>query len=246
MKMSGKWIFIELAVCLAVMMHLLLFMAVRPADRSGLAGVLVPPRTHYLARPSSPSPDQESDVRTVWSPVLFSLPSRMGFSRDMLDEKLHTRLTFKQLDDTERFLDVDRVSRSLDGTIVPRNLTMAFSENAVPKPPSMESPALENRAAPRRVHMTSGLKQRLVGGIVLPPDLNKQGNAAWEVRADMTVSTQGAIRHVFLEQPLEDAALNQAIIRLLHGLRFKPGDAPVEGYIEIYSPETLSNGGTKQ
>ena len=48
---------------------------------------------------------------------------------------------------------------------------------------------------------------------------------------------------MFLEQPLESAPLNQQVLQLLYGLRFKPGAGSVEGSIEIYSPEKTTVGG---
>ena len=259
MKNAGTRRAIGLAVGLSVMMHLVLFMAIRPASGDGLEGTPVSPETHYLANPSGPLPAPGSDSRTIWSPVLFSLPSEMGFSRDLLQEKLRTRLTFKQPPETESFLEVDpalvlRSSGAPNGSrelsilrseagyalpaLVPRELMLTGKGNTAPRLPFRALRPLENRPAPRRVYMVPELKERLVGGIVLPPELNKEGDAAWEIRADISISRQGAVRHVFLEQPLEAEGLNQAIIHLLHGLRFKPGDGPVEGRIEIYSPET--------
>ena len=267
MKNAGKRRAIGLAVCLAVMMHLLLFMGIRPASGDGLAGTPVSPRTHYLANPSGPLPAHGSDIRTVWSPVLFSLPSEMGFSRDLLREKLHTRLTFKQPPETESFLEIDpalvlhgssapngsralSILRSEAGStrpsLIPQELMFTGMGKAAPRLPSRVLHPPENRPAPRRVYMVPELKDRLVGGVVLPPELNKKGDAAWEIHADISISRQGAVRHVFLEQPLEAAGLNEAIIHLLYGLRFKPGDGPVEGRIEIYSPETAHGEGVSQ
>jgi len=246
LKNTGKRRTIALAVCLAVMMHLLLFMVVRPANGDGLAGAPIPPETHYLANSSGPVPAHGSDVRTIWSPVLFSLPSDMGFSRDLLQEKLRTRLTFKQPDETESFLGVVPVSRSAGAEVVPRELMLTVGERAAPWPPFGAFEPVENRPAPRRVYVEPELKKRLVGGIVLPPELNQKGDTAWEVHADISISKQGAVRHVFLEQPLEAPPLNQAIIQLLHGLRFKSGDGPVEGRIEIYSSEAVPGEGASQ
>lgn len=245
MKNAGKRHVIELAVSLAVMMHLLLFMAIRPANGGGLTGAPVPPETHYLASPSGPGSAEGSDIRTIWSPVLFSLPSEMGFSRDLLQEKLRTRLTFRQPDETERFLDVDPALRGAGAVVVPPELTLTAGRRTAPRPPSVVFHPMENRPAPRRVYVDPELKKRLVGGIVLPPELNRKGDAAWEIHADISISTQGAVRHVFLEQPLEAPPLNHAIIQLLHGLRFKSGDGPVEGRIEIYSSDAATGEGAR-
>ena len=96
----------------------------------------------------------------------------------------------------------------------------------------------EKRAAARRVNLTAELKERLQGGVVLPPVLNKTGSSPWEIHASVSVSEQGTVKHVFLDQPLDVEGLNQPLLQLLYGLRFKPGEA-VEGSIEIYSPEAV-------
>jgi len=236
---------IELAVCFAVMMHLLLFMAVRPVNGNGLVGAPVPPETHYLAKPFGQLPASGSSIRAIWSPLLFSLPSEMGFSRALLQEKLRTRLTFRQPDEPESFLEIDPVSRNTGVKFDPQDLMLTTGKSAAPRPPSGASQPLETRPAPRRVYMVPELKERLVGGVVLPPELNKTAEA-WAIRADMRISKEGVVQHVFLEHPQESTQLNQSIIQTLHGLRFKPGAAPVEGRIEIYSPETIPGEGASQ
>lgn len=247
MKKAGKRRIFGLAVCLAMTMHLLLFIAIRPASGDGLTGALVPPRTHYLARSSGPVSTKGSDVRTVWSPILFSLPSELGFSRELLREKLSTRLTFRQPSETESFLSIDPALRNV-GTGTPlRKLMITSGGDAASR--TLPTPAFQlpgTRPAPSRVYVTPELKERLVGGIVLPPELNKTGDEAWGIRADIIVSGEGGVQHVFLERPLEAVPLNQAIIRLLHGLRFKPDGRPVEGRIEIYSPTPSSGEGASQ
>lgn len=237
---------IELAACLTAMMHLLLFMAVRPLNGNGPPDTLVPPATRYLANPSIRASAAGGGVRTIWSPVLFSLPSKLGFSRDLIQDNLRTRLTFTQPAETESFLEVEPASRSDGGQIVLRELMLTAGRNAAPQLPVGTSQPMGNRPLARRVYVAPELKERLVGGVVLPPELNKEGTAPWEIRADMSISKQGIVQHVFLEHPLEAAALNQAVIHLLYGLRFASGDGPVEGSIEIYSPETVPGAGADQ
>ena len=171
----------------------------------------------------------------------------MGFSRILLQEKLHTRLTFRQPDEPESFLEVEPTSRYAGANAIPQELMFTVGENAAPRPPSGTSLPQGKPPAPRRrVYVAPELKARLVGEVVLPPVLNEDAETAWEVRADISVSKQGVVQHVFLEQPLEAAPRNQAIIQLLHGLRFESGGGPVEGRIEIYSPEAVPGEGASQ
>jgi hypothetical protein len=224
-------------------MHLWLFMGIRPANGNGLAGAPVPPETYYLAKTSGPASEDGVDVRAIWSPVLFSLPSEIGFSRDLLQEKLSTRLTFKQPDETESFLAVDPAPRDVGMEVAPQELMLTAGKRSAPKPPHGMLQSVQDRPPPRRVYVAPKLMERLVGGIVLPPELNVQAEAAWEVHADMSISKQGTIRHVFIAKPMEDEPLNRAIIQLLYTLRFKAADEPVEGRIEIYSPDVSQSEG---
>ena len=83
--------------------------------------------------------------------------------------------------------------------------------------------------------LASVLKDRLVGGIVLPSELNQPVGKPWEVHATIRISAPGAIESVILDHPLESAALNRQIVQLLNDLRVKPGQA-AEVSIELYSP----------
>jgi hypothetical protein len=224
------------------MMHLLLFMAVRPSKGNGLGGMLVAPETRYLTQASSTLPLAGSGVRTTWSPVLFSLPSKMGFSRDLLEEQLQTPTTHSPKVELESFLELDPVSRNTDAQIIPKELMLTAGGGKAPQLPvdTFTSPA--KGFSSRRVYMVPGLQERLLGGVVLPPELNKPAATPWEVRADVSISKQGTVRHVFLEHPLESTRLNRDVIQLLYGLHFKSGDGPIEGSIEIYSSEATVDG----
>ncbi len=228
-----------LAVLLAVAMHLLLFMAVRPSVGSSQATRPTPPGTCYLAK----VPKLGNDIRTLGSPVLFSLPSKMGFSRDLLESDLRTKLTFTQQAESDTFLEVDSAARTDAVRFVPQELMLTAGGSAGPRLPEATFQTLEKRRPSRRVRIAPELKARLVGGVVLPPELNQETETAWQVRADVSISRQGVVRHVFLDQPLESAPLNQQVLQLLYGLRFNLGDGPVEGSIEIYSPAPPPTGG---
>ncbi len=245
MTKAGNKRAIELAASLAVILHLALFALVRPAPGSELAGALVPPNTHYLAKASGALPIDGTDARVIWSPLLFSLPSEAGFSHDLLQEMPRTPSTYFPQVELEDFLEVDPVPRGTAAQIQPRELMLATFGNTAPKLPANEFQPLGKRLSARRVYVAPELKERLVGGIVLPPELNKEVATAWEAHAAVSISGQGTVRHVFLDQPLESAKLNSQVLRLLYGLRFKPGEAPVDGRIEIYSPETTGNGGVE-
>lgn len=229
MKESGN--FLGLAAGVALLMHLLLFLMARPTEGVEPAAP-APPETRYLAR-SQPEP--AADIRVVGSPVLFALPTPLGFSGGLLRAGLRTRLTLKQRQEMDAFLKIDPAAPAAE----PERLTITENGCAAPRPPRTFFQTPEREPAARRVLLSPGLRERLEGGVVLPPELNQETTQAWQVQADVAVSAEGDVRHIFLDHPVEPAQLNQQVLQLLHGLRFKPGDGPVEGRIELYSPETV-------
>lgn len=228
------------AALLATGLHAVLFVLLKPNMRDGLAGIPVTPNTSYLSSPPGLSPMTGTEVRTISSPVLFSLPSKMGFSRELSEQDVQTQLKFSQELNPEQFLEagMERVDGGLD--VNKLMLTSILAEG--PSIPDEVYAGKQDQPFARRVSFAPELKSRLVNGVVLPTELNQEASKAWEVRADVSVSSAGTVDHVFLEKPLESAPLNQGILRLLYSLQFKSGE-PVNGRVEIYSPETRELGG---
>jgi len=224
---------IELAAALAVILHLALFIAVRPSPAKGLSGVPAPPDTCYLEKAGN-----ETDARQVWSPLLFSLPSEKGFSKDSLSKTPRSPAFDLSPSGLGCFLELDAPTRTTGAQVLPRTFMLTAVEKLAPQLPASEFRPEGKLLSARRVYVAPELKERLVGGIILPPELNQEVDKAWEVHASISISEEGEVRHVFLDQPLEPPQLNSQVQRLFRSLRFKPGTSSVDGRIEIYSPET--------
>lgn len=242
MKTDRRQRSIALAVALALMMHLLLFIVVRPANGTRLRGMPLSPETCYMGKPASRVLQDEIDARRLWSPVLFSLPAEMGFSHDLFNDNLRIRLTFSQRRKAERFLDIDPANRAARAQLQPEKLMLTQGLDPAPNLPPSDLQPVEKRVA-QRVYMPPELKDRLIGGVVLPAELNQPATTPWQVRANLRISQYGTVQHVFLDKPLDSEPLNTQLLQVLHGLRFKPAESPVETSMEIYSPDAGPNGG---
>lgn len=225
-----------LAAGIAVAMHGLLF-AVSPADRRGKPASNAP-RTAYLFKDRfSAGTNAIQSIRVVRSPVVFSLPSAMGFSRELAENDVQTRKEFAQQVRAESYLDVTALIRPSEERIDPARL-MVHAKPADPGLPRQTPNTRDQAPVFRRINMDRDLRNRLMGPVILPEELNRPVETPWEVRATLTVSAEGLVDHVFLEKPLEPAALNQQVLQLLRELRFKSGEA-TEARVEVYSPETI-------
>ncbi len=228
---------LELAAALAVILHLALFVVVRPSPAKGLSVESTPPDTYYLAKAGDRLPGDEIDPRQVWSPLLFSLPSEQGFSNDSLSKTPRSPTFDLSPSGLGLFLELDAPTRTTGAQILPQAFMLTAVEKTGPQLPVSEFQPEGKLLSARRVYVAPELKERLVGGIILPPELNKEVAEAWEVHASISISEEGEVRHVFLDHPLEPLQFNSQVQRLLRSLRFKPGASSVEGRIEIYSPE---------
>lgn len=223
---------------IALVMHGALFVLAKPRDVAEVAGVRVPPNTSYLAGAAQQLPMSSEEVRMTRSPVLFSLPSSMGFSGELMSRRVKApRIRLNQRE-PERFLGVEVGSRERDW-VDASGLMVSAIDPAEPSVPNGVFEDSAKRPAARRVTLSPELRTRLEGGVVLPAELNQEVEKPWEAIATVSVSELGVVRHVLLEQPIEPVELNQRVLGLIHSLRFKPGD-PVEGSIEIYSPESIT------
>lgn len=230
-----------LVVLIAVGFHAALFFTVQPRQGDVLAGGMpVPPRTFFMTMGGEDLPMAGTPVRTIISPVLFSLPSSIGFSRVLYDQKIQTPRFTPNPGAPEKFLEAHPVSPGMK--IEPKKLMLTSIMAGAPNVPDYIYGADIQRPSSRRVTLAPVLKERLVGGIVLSPALNQDVASAWEVSAQLRVSHEGIVEQVFVNNPLESPELNMEILKLLYGLQFNAGE-PVDGVVEIYSPEpTKSNG----
>ncbi len=230
-----------LVALIAVGFHGALFFAVQPKRADMLAGGMpVPPRTFFMAAGGEDLPMVGMPVRTIISPVLFSLPSSVGFSRVLYDQKIQTPRFTPNPGSPEQFLEAHPVPPEMK--IESKRLMLTSVMAGAPDVPDYIYGADIPRPSARRVTLAPVLKERLIGGVVLPSALNQDVENAWEVSAQLSVSDEGVVKQVFLKNPQESAVLNMEILKLLYGLQFNAGE-PVDGVVEIYSPEpTKSNG----
>ncbi len=191
-----------------------------------------PPRTTlYGYDPEQVGPGG-FNVRTVCSPVLFTLPSWAGYSRVLLEKKIvGPQLSFPQPIERTFYLQ-NNWTRVLAGGPINGDLTRPPSAT-VPGVPAY--PRQMNQPEVRRLHMSTALHARLLDGATLPAALNQPVEDPWKIRAALTVSSHGLVEHVFVDQPLSSPSLNHEALRMLYTLRFKPGEEQ-NGWIEIHSP----------
>ncbi|MBN2683790.1 MAG: hypothetical protein JXR40_00790 [Pontiellaceae bacterium] len=233
------------ATGIAVGLHVLLFFGTTTAGDQSSMSRRKAPFTGYNVFPAT-ADDVLVGVNTVRvfnSPVHFSLPSSMGFSRFLKMKSVETRTSYVQQPEAETFLEMAPAVQRIRSAEDFQKLQVLATSRPLAVPslgtrPTGEAPVL------RRFLMDDVLQHRLAADPVLSEEFNQPVEKAWEISATVQVTESGRVEHVFLEHPVESAALNQKILQFLYGLRFTPG-AAIEGTIELYSPEATITEGTE-
>ncbi len=188
----------------------------------------------YLpARAPAEGGEPQRDLRVMWSPVLFALPTPMGFSRAPAAGDGHDRPRV-QRPDIEAQLMPPPPAAGL-APVVP-----------APRPPTLNNGAnfRVDDVAPvfaKLPAVTNTLTSEVAGDLAaracleqplppLPPELTALN---WQVVAKLEVAREGRVLHVFLDPPSTAADFNAQLTQALLRWRFAPAAAAAQGAVRL-------------
>jgi len=232
--------FIKMAIGIAILFHLLLFTLAKSTTPQKTIHP-APPKTTYRLPTKESDPTPALNQQNIWSPLLFSFPSKMGFSHEYLMQRLETHITFPAPEQTEYFLplSVQDLFNNFSSTKTKKLLSRP-QKTRLPHPidPDLALPPRKNNTP--RIRLSPTLKPRLDLPVPLSPALNTPPEKPWEAHATITLSAYGRVEHIFLQKPIEDPARNKAVLLWIYNLRFKPAHHPTTGTLELFSPSPNS------
>lgn len=230
---SYLWMALPMAVCL----HAAFLSWVQPlAVRAPLQTVAIPDLAFWA---------QTSDEsRALYSPVLFALPTPMGFSASMLNQPLQSDPPIKEQAADLNMLQVDqRVSASPARSVFPQDrYQIAGALEALPTAPSL------SRADVETTEKAGGLSVRYEGSALFQDRVPQQvaeipgaGPVPWLAEFHVGLDKDSRVRSVLMETSPARGPSKDVLVRWLYQQRFQPGP-PVSGRVAVrWTP--LSNGG---
>jgi len=228
---------IKLIIGIVILFHLLLFsIATPPAPQK--KQYPIPPKTTYLfPEQRSKSMTSTLNQQNIWSPLLFSFPSKMGFSHDYLMQRLQTRITFPAPERAKYFLQLS--PQELFNTFTSTETKKLLSrpeKTRLPLPLAPKSTHLPQKKEAPRLRLSSNLKPRLDLPVSFSDPLNQPTQKPWVAHAKISISAYGRVEHVFLKKPIEDPELNKAFLLWIYNMHFKSTPHSTTGTIELFSP----------
>ena len=172
----------------------------------------------------------------AWSPVVFPLPTKEGFSKKAVAQGSGPSMEslLKPRVAEAPFLDIalDRHATADLGLLAMRD-EIAF------RPEGSETTAFaaapSNRVAGLQVDWDRTLVARQFAAPALSAIQPEEGNAVWAgVTAYVEVDAQGGVQHVFLDISSGQTNVDGAMVRALLQGRAAPGSGPTEGRVRVY------------
>lgn len=214
-----------------------------PQSQSLTSVAQAKPRMVYFA--SDINALSNDAMHDVWSPILFSLPTSIGFSQGSLSKsnmmlppiELPTERPLF-LNDTEKFYfqsPVEVWGNVKQDTLSQLNIMRidADATQSVFSPDS--SPDI-------RLEFNGGISSSDFRDIVIPSD-NNMLDGVWEVRVRVAINTNATIAYAMLDKRSEDASRDQYIISLIRQWGPVKHKNTVQGTLTIsrsYPSESLS------
>ena len=193
------------------------------------------PHVRYLAtQTAGTAGGAQSDLRVMWSPVLFALPTPMGFSRASAagEGRDHPRIQRPVIEPV--LLQPAPVGTGLPVVQVPTRPPFLDGVNFRLDGIAPVFPAVQASSNTLAFEFLDGL----AGGRALdtplpalPADLVAD---AWSIVAHLDVGREGGVRDVFLEVPTSSPEFNAAVAQALYHWRFAPASTAVSGVIHLH------------
>jgi hypothetical protein len=185
------------------------------------------------ARAPAEGGEAQHDLRVMWSPVLFALPTPMGFSRAPAAGDGHDRPRVQRPTLEPQLMPAPQIATLAPVVPVPRKPVLNDGAEF-----RIDSAAPVFTALPA---VTNRLSLELIGPLAdvpclekalppVPPELTQE---TWQVVAKLEVGREGRVRHVFLDPPSASADFNMHLTQAFLRWRFAPSAAVAQGQARL-------------
>lgn len=228
------------AVLLAASWHALWWVWLSPrwcaARPHGLPAV----RMTYLAERGELAEDgqEQRNSRRLWSPVLFALPTPVGFSQAVLEKDFALRPPLEAPGGSAMYLEYTPApSAPLEGLVPGLPDLVQKTLQTYPGQSPARSVFTRDRqsrsTAPLTVEFGAGLADVEPLEFATPKWGRLPGGKAWEATAVLMVDKYGMVQHTLLESSSTSDRLDRDLVRFLKKLRFGPMKEDRAGHVTI-------------
>jgi len=224
-----------IAILTAIVWHVFIWVRFsRHADETFASVRTRAPQLAYLPEYASDAATAESEARTLMTPVLFSLPSNVGFSKPILQYKEGMLAGNYPHQNEPAFLEHSIAPRQDNFLVWPRHMdsqaAYILNNPSITKPrTTLARDGVVDPKAAIYISFTGALNRELFEAMPLDSKIETEFDPPWQATVSMNFDSEGLPSHVFLETPTENNDLNSAIILNLYQWRLQSDLGPARG-----------------
>ncbi len=179
------------------------------------------------------------EIHLLWSPVVFALPTHVGFSAQLMAKRVDARPPLNASRESSMYLNrMKSDQRALTTTdVVPLGNVLRYdpirlSADVPPGRSFMHTDGTMASASISIIQHDGSLE--LVDTARFSIQSDKVATDAWEVTARVEVDHGGAVERVILEEGASAPVLNTEIIRAIRRCRFNKGEHGRSAQVRVY------------
>ena len=164
--------------------------------------------------------NNDFDVRLVQSPIIFALPTKIGFSKNLLENEKEVDLFSVKSSEKEFFFKFDKdVFRSLQQPLSFNDINQyQFSYEPIKTYKKLDKS--ENNL---NYQLSKNLELILIDDSILIENLASLEGDSWFVKASLYISENGFVDHVFIDDISEKTINKMSLLNALYNIKFKSG-----------------------
>ena len=190
--------------------------------------------------------NNDFDIRLVQSPIIFALPTKIGFSKDLLENEKEVDLFSVKSSEKEFFFKFDKdVFRSLKQPLSFNDIKQyQFSYEPIKTYKKLDKS--ENNL---HYQLSKNLESILIDDSILIKNLASLEGDSWFVKASLYISENGFVDHVFIDDISEKTINKMSLLNALYNIKFKSGveeigwiilnSIPKKVIMEIFLPKLV-------
>ena len=160
------------------------------------------------------------DIRLIQSPIIFALPTKIGFSKRLSDHEKKVDLFSVKSSEKEFFFKFDKdVFRSLKQPL-PFNDIKQYQFSYEPIKTYKKLDKSENNL---HYQLSKNLELILIDDSILIENLASLEGDSWFVKASLYISENGFVDHVFIDDISEKTINKMSLLNALYNIKFKSG-----------------------
>ena len=164
--------------------------------------------------------NNDFDIRLIESPIIFALPTKIGFSKDLFENENKVDLFFAKSPEKEAFFKFENnISDVSKKSLLFKEIEKFKSANN----PNIYYESVEKSNNFIEYKLSKNLEKITENKLIFLLEDEDLKINDWSAKATLHISKDGFVKHVFIDDISEKSINKMTLINMLYNIKFKSG-----------------------